>query len=69
MYDIKIFDEEDWTFWARIKAWKEIIYWIWNIQDELMEDMKEWLNYHWNSVKVWEKASVVLDYLKKIRSI
>jgi hypothetical protein len=43
MYDIKIFLEEDWKFSARVKAWKEIVYWVWKNQEGLMEDIREWL--------------------------
>ena len=43
MYDIKIFLEEDWNFWARVNAGKEIIYWVWKNREDLMKNIEEWL--------------------------
>ena len=40
MYDIKIFLEEDWKFWARVNAWKEIVYLVWKNQEGLMENIR-----------------------------
>lgn len=41
MYDIKIFVESDWTFGAKLNAGREIVYWIWNNQEELLTNLKE----------------------------
>ena len=41
MYDIKIFVESDWTFGAKLNAGREIVYWIWNNQEELLNNLKE----------------------------
>ena len=43
MYDIKIFLESNWTFWGRIKLQKEVIYWVWKNNTELMEDLRKGL--------------------------
>jgi hypothetical protein len=43
MYDIKIFIENDWSFWWRINTWKEIIYWVWKTQQELINSLKDGL--------------------------
>jgi len=56
MYDIKIFLEEDWKFSARVKAWKEIVYWVWKNQEGLMENIREWLE---NSFQDKQKNSNV----------
>ena len=56
MYDIKIFLEEDWKFWARVNAWKEIVYWGWKNQEGLMENIREWLE---NSFQDKQKNSNV----------
>lgn len=44
MYDIKIFIEDDWNFWWRINAWKEIIYWVWKNKNELINSLRKGLD-------------------------
>ena len=44
MYDIKIFLEDNWEFWARVNAGKEFVYWVWKNKEELMENISEWLS-------------------------
>lgn len=43
MYDIKIFLEDNWQYWARVNFWTEIVYWVWINQKELMYNITEWL--------------------------
>ncbi len=62
MYDIKIFLEKDWKFWARVNAWKEIVYWLWNTQKELMNDIKEGLSISLDNNKS-EKVTRLYNFL------
>lgn len=67
MYDIKIFIEENWTFWARVNAWKEIIYWNWNNQEELLNSLQEWIKLaFWNNTKNKNTNKIIsfLEYNK-----
>lgn len=59
MYDIKIFIEDNWQFWARVNAWKEIIYWVWENQEELMNNLKKSLE---SSFENKEKIEIQQDY-------
>ena len=59
MYDIKIFLEENWEFWARINAWKEVIYWVWKNHNDLMNNIREWLEISFEN-KVRDKNTVKL---------
>ena len=43
MYDIKIFIEKDGSFWWKINAWKEVIYWVWKNHKDLIDSLKEGL--------------------------
>lgn len=45
MHDIKVFLEKKWKFWVRIKAWKEIIYWVWENQEDLIQNLKQLINW------------------------
>ncbi len=45
MYDIKIFFEENWQFWAKVNMWKEKIYAIWDNYNELLHSLKEWVEF------------------------
>ncbi len=68
MYDIKIFIEENWQFWARLNIWKDVIYWIWNNQEELMNDLKQGLELVvWDSIDNWNIKQIYsyLSYTKK----
>jgi hypothetical protein len=40
MYDIQIFIEDNWSLWARIQLWDEIIYAIWNTPEELFKEIR-----------------------------
>lgn len=62
MYDIKIFLEEDWQFWARVNAWKEVIYWVWKDQLELMNNIKEWLNISFTDKEKSPNVSKLFSY-------
>ena len=62
MYDIKIFIEDNWQFWARINAWKEIVYWVWKNQNELMKNIKDWLEFSFENKKKNENVSKLLSY-------
>jgi len=62
MYDIKIFLEDNWEFWARINAWKEIIYWTWKNQIELMENLKEWLEISFSDKNKNENVAQLFSY-------
>ncbi len=63
MYDIKIFIEDNWQFWARVQAWKEVIYWVWKNQYELMENIKQWLEFSFENKKKNESVSRLFTYL------
>ena len=65
MYDIKIFLEENWEFWARVNAWKEVIYWVWNNQEELMSSIKEWLELSYENKTRTKKVSKLFNYFDK----
>lgn len=45
MYDIKIFLEDNWYFWARLSIWKEIIYVVWKDYIDLMIKIKKELDF------------------------
>ena len=62
MYDIKIFLEENWEFWARVNAWKETIYWAWKTQDELMVNMKDGLQIAFQNKEKNAKVSQLFNY-------
>jgi len=62
MYDIKIFLEDNWQFWAKINAGSEIIYWVWNNQEELMNDLKEWLAFSFKNKEKNENVSRLVSY-------
>jgi predicted RNase H-like HicB family nuclease len=63
MYDIKIFIEDDWKYWARINAWKEIIYWVWNSQKELMENIRQWLEFSFDNKKRSQNVSKLFEFI------
>ncbi len=62
MYDIKIFLEENGEFWARVNAWKEIVYWVWKNQDDLMQNLKEWLELSFENKKKNQNVSQLFSY-------
>ena len=62
MYDIKIFLEDNWDFWARVNAWKEVVYWVWKTQNELMKNIKEWLEISFENKKRNENVSKLFSY-------
>ncbi len=62
MYDIKIFLEENGEFWARVNAWKEIVYWVWKNQDDLMQNLKEWLELSFENKKKNPNVSQLFSY-------
>jgi len=62
MYDIKIFLEDNWEFWARVNAWKDIIYWVWKNQDELMTNLKDWLEFSFENKKRNQNVSKLFSY-------
>ncbi len=41
--DIKLFREDDGTFWAKITLENEVIFWQWDTMEALREDMRWWL--------------------------
>lgn len=63
MYDIKIFLEENENFWARVNAWKEIVYWLWKNQEELMWDIQKWLEIAIENTNKNEKSDRLLSYI------
>ena len=62
MYDIRIFLEENWEFWARVNAWKEIVYWVWKNQNELMNNVKEGLEISFENKKKNENVTKLFSY-------
>jgi len=62
MYDIKIFLEDNGLFWARVNAWKEIVYWIGNNQEELMKNIKNWLDFSFENKEKNNKVWKIFDY-------
>lgn len=66
MYDIKIFLEDNWQFWARLNAWKEVIYWVWKDQNELMKNLKEWLEISFENKKKTNNVSKLFSYFNSI---
>ncbi len=69
MYDIKIFLEDNWEFWARINAWKEIIYGTWKNQVELMENLKEWLELSFENKKKNENVTKLFSYFNSNKDL
>ncbi|EKD66455.1 MAG: hypothetical protein ACD_49C00040G0001 [uncultured bacterium (gcode 4)] len=55
MYDIKIFIESDWTFGWRINTGREVIYWVWKDHDELIRNLKNWLDLAFQEMKLTPK--------------
>ena len=68
MYDIKIFLEEDWNFWARVNAGKEIIYWVWKNREELMNSIEEWLKISFENKKRNKKVSRIFSYISSSKN-
>ena len=62
MYDIKIFLEDNWQFWAKVNVGKEFIYWVWNNHEELMNDLKKWLAFYFEKKEKNEKISRLFSY-------
>lgn len=49
MYDIKIFIEDNWKVWARLNAWKDLVYAVWNNYIDFITNLKEELEFcFWN---------------------
>jgi predicted RNase H-like HicB family nuclease len=65
MYDIKIFLEDNGEFWARVNAWKEIVYWVWKNQDELMQNIKQWLELSFENKKRNQNVSKLFSYFNE----
>jgi hypothetical protein len=63
MYDIKIFVESDWTFAARLKAGKEVVYWVWNNQEELLNNLKDWIEMVFAEKKLTRNTSRLVSFL------
>jgi hypothetical protein len=63
MYDIKIFLEDNWEYWARVNAWKEIVYWVWANQKELMQNTSEWLELAFKNKINNSKVEWLFNYL------
>jgi predicted RNase H-like HicB family nuclease len=66
MYDIRIFLEEDGKFWARVNAWKEIVYWVWKNQHDLMKNIREWLEISFQDKKktqMYHSYSLILTLI------
>jgi len=68
MYDIRIFLENDWSFWARVNAGKEIVYWLWKNQEELMEDLAEWLKISYKNKNKSEKINRLFSYINSYKN-
>jgi len=62
MYDIKIFLEDNWKFWARVNAWKEIVYWVWKDQNDLMKNIKEGLDLSFENKEKNKNVSKLFSY-------
>jgi len=62
MYDIKIFLEDNWEFWARVNAWHELIYWIWKNQNELMKNLKQGLELSFENKQKDHNVSKLFSY-------
>ena len=65
MYDIKIFLEENWKFWGRLNAWKEVIYWVWKNNIELMKDLKQGLDLSFENKSKSKNVSKLFDYFNE----
>lgn len=63
MYDIKIFLEDNWQYWARVNAWKEVVYWVWVNQKELMKNITEWLELAFKNKRSNSKVAGLFNYL------
>ena len=62
MYDIKIFLEDNWKFWARVNAWKEVVYWVWKDQNDLMKNIKEGLDLSFENKEKNKNVSKLFSY-------
>lgn len=63
MYDIKIFLEDNWEFWARVNAGKEIIYWMWENREDLMKNIEEWLKVSFENKERNKNVSRIFSYV------
>lgn len=63
MYDIKIFLEENNQLWARLNAGKEVIYGLWNTQDELMMSLKQGLETSFWDKQVSKPVNRLFEYV------
>ncbi len=65
MYDIKIFLEKNWEFWARANLGKEKVYALWKNYIELLQGLKEWIELsnqsRWNISKKVSRFSNFLQ--------
>jgi hypothetical protein len=64
MYDIKIFIENNWEFWGRVNAEKEVIYWVWENHDELIKNLREWITLAFQENKITKKTSRLVSFLE-----
>jgi len=68
MYDIKIFLEDNGQFGAKLKAGNETIYWVWNSQEELMQNLKEWFLFSQENKVKNEKVSRLVSYFNSSKN-
>jgi len=68
MYDIKIFLEDNGEFWARINAWKEVIYWVWKNHNELMINIREWLELSFENKTKTKRVSKLFNYFNESKN-
>ncbi len=66
MYDIKIFFEDNWKFWAKLDLWKEKIYAVWNDYIDLLNSLKEGLEFYLSWKKNLSRKSSELSKFLKI---
>jgi hypothetical protein len=64
MYDIRIFIENNWEFWGRVNAWKEIIYWVWKNHDELIKNLRDWLILAFQKNKLTKNTNRLVSILE-----
>ena len=48
MYDIRIFLEDNGQFWAVATLGEEKIYAVWNTQQELLWELRKWIDLSWS---------------------
>ncbi len=63
MYDIRIFIENNWEFWGRVNAWKEIIYGVWKNHDELITSLRDWITLAFQENKLTKNTNRLVSFL------